>query len=82
VAKTLGGLSSIDLSSVIVYHLAKAIAIVNKRIATHKTVTNETICAVTSLTAFEVHALSASACLPITANIFCGISLELAQWPV
>jgi hypothetical protein len=44
-------------------------AIVNKRIANHKTVTNETICAVTSLTAFEVHTLSAFACLQIIANI-------------
>ncbi|KAE9372733.1 hypothetical protein N431DRAFT_409051 [Stipitochalara longipes BDJ] len=55
VAKTLSSLASIDMNLNIAYHVGKAIAIVNKRIANSqdKAITNETIGAVTSLTAFE-----------------------------
>jgi len=56
VAYTLSDLRKIDMSSNIVYHVSKAIAMVNKRIANsrHKPVSMDTIGAVTTFTAFEV----------------------------
>jgi hypothetical protein len=53
---TLGSIGIIDSRAKIIYHVGKAIAIVNDRIANpnQKAVTIETVCAVTSLTGFEV----------------------------
>jgi hypothetical protein len=71
VAKTLISSANIDLSLNIIYHIGKAIALVNGRMANSqdKAVTNETIGAVTSLTAFEVRTYSASAFLVSWLNL-------------
>jgi hypothetical protein len=56
VAYSLNDLGKLDMSSSIIYHVSKAVAMVNKRIANsqHKTVSMNTIGAVTPFTAFEV----------------------------
>ncbi len=54
IAKTLRDQTNLELGPSITYHLFKAIAIINKRIASHKVVSIDTIGAVTSLTGYEV----------------------------
>ncbi|KAE9380996.1 hypothetical protein N431DRAFT_477794 [Stipitochalara longipes BDJ] len=58
VAYSLNDLGNIDMSSSIKYHVSKAVAMVNKRIANsrHKAVSMDTIGAVTTFTAFELKA--------------------------
>jgi hypothetical protein len=56
VAKTLSSLDNTEMSPNIIYHIGKAITMVNKRIASSRQnpVAIETIGAVTTITAFEV----------------------------
>lgn len=54
IGKTLKEQTTLELGPSIIYHLCKAIAMINKRIASHKVVSIDTIGAVTSLTGFEV----------------------------
>ena len=54
IAKTLRDQTTLELGPSITYHLCKAIAMINKRIASRKVVSIDTIGAVASLTGFEV----------------------------
>jgi hypothetical protein len=54
IAKTLRDQTTLELGPSITYHLCKAISIINKRIASNKVVSIDTIGAVTSLTGYEV----------------------------
>jgi hypothetical protein len=62
VAKTLSSVVRFEMNPNIIYHVGKAIAMVNKRIANshEKPVSIDTIGAVTAITAFEVPTPSAS----------------------
>jgi hypothetical protein len=70
VAKTLSSVVRVEMNPNIIYHIGKAIAMVNKRIANshEKPVSIHTIGAVTAITAFEVRTPSASPLFVIRAK--------------